>query len=58
MHLITFSQKQIGQIGTILSGNACDKSFFQIDNKLKKTIENTNPLLANFIMRIFELINQ
>ena len=58
MHLIPFSQKQLREVGTILSGNACDESFFQIGNKLKKTIENINPLLANFIMGIFELINQ
>jgi hypothetical protein len=58
VYLIAFFQKQLSEVGTILSGNACDESFFQIGNKLKKTIENTNPLLANFIMRIFELINQ
>ena len=28
MHLITFFQKQLGQVGTILSGDARNKSFF------------------------------
>ena len=57
MYFITFLQKQLGQIRTILSGDACDKGFFQIDNKLKKTLESFDSIKAKFNMRIFELIN-
>ena len=30
MHLIAFIQKQLSEVGTILTGNACDKGFFQM----------------------------
>ena len=58
MHLITFIQKQIRQIRTILSGYASDKGFFQIGNKLKKTTDTFICIKAKFNMKIFELINQ
>ena len=58
MHLITFFQKQLGQIRAILSRDAGDEGFFQIDDKLKKTNESFESIKAKFNMRIFELINQ
>ena len=30
MHLVTFFQKQIGQIRTVLSGNTSDEGFFKM----------------------------
>ena len=28
MNLVAFSQQQLGQIGTVLAGDACDECFF------------------------------
>ena len=58
MHRVSFFQKQFRKIRTVLPGNSGDKGFFQIDNKLKKTIEIFEFIKAKFNMRIFELINQ
>jgi len=58
MHGVTFFQEKFREIRTILSSDACDEGFFQIDNKLKKTIESFESIKAKFNMRIFELINQ
>ena len=58
MYLIIFLQKQLGQVRTILTGDACDEGFFQIDNKLKKTVEIFDSIKAQFNMKVFELINQ
>ena len=30
MHLITFFQKQLGEVRTILTGDTCDEGFFQM----------------------------